>query len=92
VVLNEAIASGLPIVASSGVAAADDLVVAGENGVVFPGGDVGALALCLGDLAADSERRLRLGRASRRIARDWTLAKGVERWLAFCRHGLGLET
>jgi glycosyltransferase involved in cell wall biosynthesis len=64
VVLMEAMASGVPVVASrlSGI---PELVTDGQNGKLFPAGDATALADALGELAADPALRERLGRAGR---------------------------
>ena len=43
-VVNEAMACGLPAVVSEGVGCAPDLIVAGETGEMFPMGDTDALA------------------------------------------------
>ena len=47
VVVNEAAASGLPLVLSDQVGAAPDLLRDGENGVLVPAGDVAAAAAAL---------------------------------------------
>ena len=65
--VNEAMAAGLPVVASEAAASATDLVRPGENGFVVPVGDVGALRGALERLLADPDLRMRMGRASRRI-------------------------
>ena len=70
-VINEAMASGLPVLASTGTGAAEELVEDGVNGWRFNPSDEAALALLLrrvhetsaGDLAA-------LGAASRRILEE----------------------
>src|SRR5262249_39444579 len=64
-VVNEAMASGLPTVVSDGVGCSDDLVTPGETGSVFPVGDLDALTDCLADLAADRDRLARLGEQAR---------------------------
>jgi glycosyltransferase involved in cell wall biosynthesis len=46
-VVNEALAAGLPCVVSDGVGCAPDLVTAGETGEQFPAGDVAALSNAL---------------------------------------------
>jgi len=66
-VLNEAMCFGLPVVASDAVGASPDLVRPGENGFVFPAGDVYALAGVLGRLLADPAARARMGARSREI-------------------------
>ncbi len=84
VVVNEAVAAGLPIVVTRGVAAADDLVREGVNGFVVPVDGVTALASALDELLSSADLRRRFGRASSELAADWTLAKGVERWRSLC--------
>lgn len=46
-VVNEALASGMPVIASSAVGAAPELVFDGKTGYTYPSGDVSALALCM---------------------------------------------
>lgn len=71
-VVNEAMCFGLPIVASSGVAATKDLVHHGDNGFVFPPGDVQALASYLETLLTDPDRRKSFGERSREIISGWS--------------------
>lgn len=66
-VLNEAMCFGLPLIASSAVGAAPDLVKQGENGVVYPVGDVSELAKALRLLLTDPQLRKRMGQRSREI-------------------------
>ncbi len=66
-VLNEGMCFGLPVVASDAVGAAPDLVHPGENGFVYPVGDVEALAGALRTLLEDPARRARMGVRSREI-------------------------
>lgn len=63
-VINEAMASGLPVVTTSAPGAVDDLVVEGDNGIVVPPFDGGALGAAMEDLSRDPERRLAMGRRS----------------------------
>jgi glycosyltransferase involved in cell wall biosynthesis len=61
-VVNEAMARGLPVIASDAVgAAAGGLVRDGVNGVVVPAGDSAALAAAIRRIAADGALRARLG-------------------------------
>lgn len=71
VVVNEAAAAGLPLVLSSRVGAAADLVLEGKNGVVVPVDDVTATAAALSRLADDASMRARYGECARAIAADW---------------------
>jgi glycosyltransferase involved in cell wall biosynthesis len=63
----EAMAAGLPVVASA-VGGVPELVVDGETGVLVPPGDARALASALRRLLADPELRRRMGDAGRRRA------------------------
>jgi glycosyltransferase involved in cell wall biosynthesis len=83
-VLNEAAAAGLPLVATDGAGAADDLVQDGENGFVVPVGDAAALRSALRRLADDAELRHRQAARSRDLAQRFTpeaWAAGVARLL-----------
>ena len=51
-VVNEAMAAGLPVVVSDAAGCSPDLVRSGENGFTYPCGDVGALASRLATLSS----------------------------------------
>jgi len=67
-VLNEAAAAGLPLVATDAVGAAHDLIEPGGNGFRVPVDDVTALAEALRALEADAELRRAYGDRSRELA------------------------
>jgi glycosyltransferase involved in cell wall biosynthesis len=69
-VLNEAAAAGLPLVATEQSGAAQDLI--DENGFVVPADDVAALRDALRTLADDPELRTRFGARSRELVRRFT--------------------
>jgi glycosyltransferase involved in cell wall biosynthesis len=71
-VVNEAMLCGLPVVVSDRVGAKFDLVRPGENGYVFPAGNVEALAAVLGEILEDPEKRSRMGAAARRGMETWS--------------------
>jgi glycosyltransferase involved in cell wall biosynthesis len=85
VVVNEAAASGLPLVLSDRVGAAYDLLRSGENGILVPAGDVAAAAAALRRLADDPELRERMGRRSRELVREWGYEPSVESFVAAVR-------
>jgi glycosyltransferase involved in cell wall biosynthesis len=85
VVVNEAAASGLPLVLSDRVGAAHDLLVDGENGFVVPADDDDATAAALKRLADDPELRRSMGTRSRELVRDWGYEPSVESFVAAVR-------
>lgn len=81
VVLMEAMASGIPVVAS-GVAGVGELVENGVSGFTVPPGDVDTLAARIGALLADPELRARMGAAGRaKVKAEFDLEKEVA-WLS----------
>ena len=66
-VLNEAAAAGLPLVATDGVGAARELVEDGVNGFLVPAGDEEALRDALRRLAGDAAFRAAAGDRSREL-------------------------
>jgi glycosyltransferase involved in cell wall biosynthesis len=85
VVVNEAAASGLPLVLSDRVGAAYDLLRDGENGFLVSSGDVGAAGGAFAPLAADACLRTRAGERSRELVRGWGYEPSVESFVAAVR-------
>jgi len=85
VVVNEAGASGLPLVLSRAVGAAHDLLRGGENGFLVATDNVDAAAEAIGRLATDATLREAFGARSREIAGDWGYGPSVEGFLAAVR-------
>jgi glycosyltransferase involved in cell wall biosynthesis len=78
-VVNEAMACGLPAIVSSEVGCADDLVRHGETGLVFPVGDVHALAAAIMAMVDEPERRRAMGAAARVVVHDeYTIERSVD--------------
>lgn len=71
VVVNEAMAAGLPVVLSDRVGAAADLLVSGENGELVPVGDVATTAAAIARIAEDDALRAHYGARSREIVASW---------------------
>ncbi|RUP09854.1 MAG: glycosyltransferase [Hyphomicrobium sp.] len=69
-VVNEAMATGLPVLVSKGAGCHRDLVDIGVNGFVFDPANAGELAGLMTRIAT-STRRNEMGAASRRIIADW---------------------
>jgi glycosyltransferase involved in cell wall biosynthesis len=66
-VVNEAMACGLPIIASDVAGCAADLVHEGENGYVVPAANVDKLAEAMTALARDPQLTSRMGERSARL-------------------------
>ena len=79
VVVAEAMAAGLPVLASERVNAALDLVRDGENGWRFPVGDDDALSAQLATLLGSPERRAAMSRAAESAVREETPAFAARR-------------
>ncbi|MEV5411323.1 glycosyltransferase [Thermopolyspora sp. NPDC052614] len=73
----EAMAAGKPVVAADAMAL-PHLVRPGVNGLLFPPGDVTALAAALGLILADPETRARMGEASREIVARHDIAATLD--------------
>jgi glycosyltransferase involved in cell wall biosynthesis len=80
VVVNQAIAAGMPVICSDAVGAAADLVVENENGHLFPAGNGASLAEAIRFFTARPERIRSFGQRSREFAAQWTPERSVDRW------------
>lgn len=79
-VLLEAMAAGVPVVALSAMGTAD--ILDPGRGAVAPADDVAAFAHELGALMLDAPRRARLGTAARLFSREWSDARMAQRLAA----------
>ena len=76
----EAMACGVPLVATTGGALPEVVGPDGGAGVLVPPGDADALATRIGQLLDDAPLRARMGRAGRRrVARHFTWGRTAER-------------
>lgn len=72
-VVNEAMASGLPVVVSRPCGCVPDLVTDGQTGFVFDPADPAGLADRLCQLASDPARAAAMGSAAKQRVREWSL-------------------
>jgi 1,2-diacylglycerol 3-alpha-glucosyltransferase len=70
-VVNEAMAAGLPVIVSDRCGCAPDLVREGRNGLLFDPRDADALAAAMGRLAHGRADRAAMGEESRAIIAGW---------------------
>lgn len=87
--INEALALGKPVVISDHVGCAADLVHPGENGWIYPAGDVAALTSTLKEALADRDRLKEYGAAGKGIVARYSYANATDGLLhalaAVCR-------
>jgi glycosyltransferase involved in cell wall biosynthesis len=70
-VVNEAMAAGLPVLVSDRCGCATDLVEPGRNGYTFDPHDTDALARLMLEVSCDACDRAAMGAASQAIVADW---------------------
>jgi glycosyltransferase involved in cell wall biosynthesis len=85
VVVNQALAAGLPLLCSDAVGAAHDLIEQNKNGVMFRAGSAEAIREALQRVTADRGLREQWGENSRTLAAEWTPERGAEKWAALFR-------
>jgi glycosyltransferase involved in cell wall biosynthesis len=93
-VVNEAMACGLPAVVSDLAGCAEDMVMEGTTGLKFACGDIQGLTNCMGTMAADPAASRRMGEAAKqRVEELFTIeaaATGIrEATLRVYRSGAG---
>ena len=71
-VVNEAMACGLPIIATDVAGCTADLVQDGENGYVIPAANVGKLEEAIAAFARDPQLASRMGQHSARLIEDFS--------------------
>lgn len=77
-VINEAMACGLPVVSTNRCIAAMELLGDGEGGLVVPAGDSGALAAAIGRILGDKDLRRQMGERNRREMKEQTIEQIIE--------------
>jgi glycosyltransferase involved in cell wall biosynthesis len=88
-IVNEAMATGCPVIVSTEVGAHADLVTHGVEGCVFPAGNIAALTEALRTIFASPEVARRMGESARRRVAHWTFEhniRGLRQALAFATH------
>jgi len=85
-VVNEAMAFGLPIITTD-AAGCTDLVQ--DNGLVVPAGDTDALATAMRQLLSDESLRHKMGRRSQHIISAYTVEAARDAFLEVIKHVLG---
>lgn len=89
-VVNEAMASGLPVIVTDAVGCADDLVEPGVTGLIVPAGSPAALAEAMQHLAGDAGLRRAFSHTATERIRPWTLRNEAGRVVVAWREVLGI--
>jgi len=84
VVVNEAMACGLPAIVTDAAGCGDDLIVSGETGWVYPVGDRLALAAHLEELT-DPEVLREMGEKARAHIDTWSIREHVDAFVGACQ-------
>ena len=90
-VVNEAMACGVPAIVSRAAGCSADLVIEGETGWTHAVGDIDAMARAIGALAADRVGAGRMGEASREHVASWSVAQAAAGVLAACGRAASLD-
>jgi glycosyltransferase involved in cell wall biosynthesis len=88
-VVNEAMASGLPVLVSNRCGCAPDLVQEGRNGFSFDPYDVSGLANAMYSMAAERTDREDMGQASQAIVAQWSPQNFAENLACAAERALG---
>jgi len=78
VVINEAMACGLPAIVSDQVGCGPDLVIEGVTGYTFPCGNVQRLGEIMAELARHPERLAQMGKNARSHIQSYSVEKAVQ--------------
>lgn len=81
-VVNEAMAAGVPVVVSRAAGCARDLVVEGKTGLTFAPGDHVGLAACIERLAVDPNLRIEMRRAALQKIEECGIPQYAQRLIA----------
>ena len=91
VVINQAIAAGLPVIASDAVGAAVELVRPNVNGLIVPAGDINRLTDAIRHLVESPKLIAQMSQASRLLAHDITPEAIVDRWMRLIEESCDIQ-
>jgi len=77
-VVNEAMACGLPAIVSEACGCVPDLIIEGETGYSYRCGDVGALSRCMDRMAANPDLARHMGKSAFRHIQDYSVERAAQ--------------
>jgi glycosyltransferase involved in cell wall biosynthesis len=81
VVINQALAAGLPVISTDSAGAAVDLIQSGVNGIVLKAGEIDSLESAMEGFARNPSLARQFGQNSRKVAAGLTPEAGAEKWV-----------
>lgn len=88
-VINEAMAAGLPVIADERAGGALDLIEPGKTGWTYEHGSVDSLSRTIRQAVGDRDRLAEMGLAARSRIADWTIAATVDGMVGAIESALG---
>ena len=92
VVVNEAMLCGCPVVVSDRVGAGYDLITSGQDGFIFPFGDIRSLTAILKESLLAPNRLRALGEAARARMQSWSPTENVNAVAEAVESAIGTRT
>jgi phosphatidylinositol alpha-mannosyltransferase len=80
-VVNESMAAGVPVICSSGVGAAQDLIRNGKSGLIFQKGNAQELATAIETMLSSEKLRKDMVVEADKILDDYTVEKARDQFL-----------
>jgi glycosyltransferase involved in cell wall biosynthesis len=77
-IVNESMASGCPVIVSTDVGAGPDLITNGNEGFIYPVGDIPALAAALTHVLANPQTSVSMAAAARRRIATWGFDENIQ--------------
>jgi GalNAc-alpha-(1->4)-GalNAc-alpha-(1->3)-diNAcBac-PP-undecaprenol alpha-1,4-N-acetyl-D-galactosaminyltransferase len=87
-VLLEAMACGLPVVSFDCPSGPGEIIHHGEDGLLVPANEIGALAAAMGRLMGSEDERKRIGEHAARVAERFGVARIADMWNAVFEQAL----
>ena len=81
-VVKEAMCFGLPVIVSDKVGSSADVVLHGENGFIYPCGEIPSLSKYLEIIEHDRDKRIQMSKKANQIAEEWDHDKTISQLIS----------